>query len=98
MDLVRFYQDLPKYYQYLSPASHEHWEQFQSENADSIHNKRDLNWEMPVLVSAAILSSKTPRTVDEISSETMRILAKETAVPKPVCVIVSVCFVCIYVY
>ena len=44
----------------------------------------DILWEMPRLVSAASLSSTTPRPVDEISSETLQVLEKETAVPKQV--------------
>ena len=84
MDLPRFYQDLPKYYQYLSLSSRDHWQQFQLEHAEAIHNKIDLTWEMPKLVSAAILSSAIPKPVSEISNETLQILGKETVAPKPV--------------
>ena len=45
---------------------------------------------MPVLVSTAIVSSTKSRPVDEISNETMCILAKETTVPKPVCTYIIV--------
>jgi len=84
LDLPRFYQDLPKYYQYLSLSSCDHWQQFRLENAEAIHNKIDLIWEMPKLVSAAILSSTIPKPVSEISNETLQILEKETVAPKPV--------------
>ena len=87
MDLGRFYQDLPKYYQYLSPAAREDWEHFQSDNPETLQAKTDLKWEVPDLVSAAILSSEAPvDPANEISNETLCLLQKETAVPKPVCI------------
>ena len=86
LDLERFYQDLPKYYQYLSPESQQHWELFHSENPESLQAKTDLRWEMPNLVSAAILRSETPtEPMDEISSETLCLLQKETTAPRQVC-------------
>ena len=67
--------------------SRQHWELFQSENPEALQAKTDLRWEMPNLVSAAILSSQTPvDPVDEISSETLSLLQKETAAPKLVCI------------
>ena len=87
LDLELFYQDLPKYYPYLSPTSRQHWELFQSENPEAVQAKTDIRWEMPNLVSAAILSSEPQiEPMDEISSETLGLLHIETAVPKLVCV------------
>ena len=82
LDLPRFYQDLPKYYHYLSSSSREHWQQFQSDHKEAICNN-DVSWEMPRLVSAAILSSTIRRPDNEIGRATLQLLEKETAVPKP---------------
>lgn len=65
--------------------SRQHWELFQSENPEAVQAKTDSIWEIPNLVSAAILSSEIPvEPVDGISSETLGLLQKETAAPKPV--------------
>ena len=77
----------------LSPTSRQHWELFQSENPEAVQAKTDLRWEMPNLVSAAILSSETQiEPMDEISSETLGLLHIETAVPKLVCVNLLYCY------
>jgi len=59
LDLPRFYQDLLKYYQYLSEESRQNWEQFHLQNPDAICSNYNLQWEMPKLLSAAILLSQT---------------------------------------
>lgn len=87
LDLPRFYQDLPKYYQYLSEESHQNWEQFRSQNPETICSE-GLQWEMPKLLSAAILSSQSPvETANVISASTISLIQKETTAPKPVCLI-----------
>ena len=86
LDLPRFYQDLPKYYQYLSEESRQNWEQFHSQNPETICSNYDLQWEMPKLLSAAISSSQIPiEGADAISANTISLIQKETATPKPVC-------------
>jgi len=58
LDLECFYQDLPKYLPYLSAIACDHWENFKSMNP-VILAAGNLTWELPTLVSAAILSSRT---------------------------------------
>ena len=57
-----------------------------------ICSKDDLIWEMPRLLSAAILSSQTPvETANAISANTISLIQKETATPKLVCIIIFFC-------
>jgi len=87
--LEHFYRDLPKYLPYLSPIACDHWKDFKSLNPLSITAK-DITWELPTLVSAAILSSQSAAQHDDpISHETMRLLDKEVATPKLVCCIAT---------
>ena len=57
-----------------------------SQNLKTICSNYDLQWEMPKLLSAAILSSQIPvECANVISANTVSLIQKETATPKPVC-------------
>lgn len=71
--------------------SRQQWELFQSENPEAVQAKTDVIWEMPNLVSAAILSETPVEPIDEISNETLSLLQKETAAPKLVCISLLYC-------
>ena len=91
LDLEHFYRDLPKYLPYLSPLACDHWKDFELLNSSSIA-VGDVTWGLPTLVSAAILSRQSTTEHDHpISRETLRLLDKEVATPKPVC-----CLICLY--
>ena len=81
--MERVYQDLPKYMPFLARND---WENFKSSNPTTLADNNSLNWELPSLFRAAILSSQSRVNVDrhQISTETSVLLEKETAVPKQV--------------
>lgn len=84
LDLERFYSDLPKYFPYLSPTACDYWKNFKSVNP-SVLALGNITWELPTLVSAAILSSQSEAEQNHaISDETLRLLDKEVTAPKPV--------------
>jgi len=81
--MERFYQDLPKYMPFLSEIACNDWENFKLANPTTLAESNSLNWELPSLYRAAILSSQSQVNVDyQISTETQVLLEKETAVPK----------------
>jgi len=60
LPLVEFYQDLPKYYPFLSAECCESWKKFKSETLEAIFAKSNLPWGMPKLLSAAMLYNSQP--------------------------------------
>ena len=83
-DLECFYIDLPKYFLYLSEGACDDWKSFKESKV-----KREL----PSLLSAAILSSQSHSNLrNPISSETLKLLEKEVAPPKPVSILYYVAY------
>ena len=70
---------------FLYELARNDWENFKSSNPTTLADNNSLNWELPSLFRAAILSSQSRVNVDhQISTETSVLLEKETAVPKRV--------------
>lgn len=87
LDLERFYIDLPKYFPYLSEKARNDWENFKASNPEKL-STQSISWNLPSVLSAAILST-TPCHTDpqnSINPDTLRLLQKEVATPKPVSV------------
>ena len=85
IDLEHLYIDLPKYFPYLSEEACIEWNSFKANNPEKLATE-DVSWEMPSLLSAAIVSrchtSTEPK--NPISSATLKLLDKEVATPRPV--------------
>ena len=91
-DLERFYIDLPKYFPYLSEGACDDWKSFKESNPVKLATE-DITWELPSLLSAAILSSQSHSNLrNPISSETLKLLEKEVAPPKPVSILYYVAY------
>lgn len=76
-------RDLQKYKPWLSSKACEDWEDFvsNSKELDELCSER-MQWELPVLVSAAVTYSLTRKQVSEpLSEDTVRLIAREKQVP-----------------
>ena len=85
LDLGRFYTDLPKYFPYLSEKARNDWDNFKEANPEELSTRR-ISWDLQSLLSAAIISASQGHSDPEnsISPDTLRLLQKEVATPKPV--------------
>lgn len=78
------YIDLPKYYPYLSEKACNDWKSFKLANPEKL-SEQNIPWELPSLLTAAIVSSECHNDPkDSVSADTLRLLEKEVATPKPV--------------
>ena len=85
MDLDHFLQDLRKYKPWLSAVAWEAWEEFRT-STDELTVSRLNSWDLPKLVSDAILAAEARKghVGASISNETTQILDKESAEPTKV--------------
>ena len=85
LDLQRFYIDLPKYFPFLSEKARSDWEDFKANNLEKL-KVQTISWDLPGLMSAAIRSTSLYHTNpnNSVSQDTLRLLEKEVATPKPV--------------
>ena len=87
INLDHFVHDLQKYKPWLSSKAWDEWENFvaNSKQLSELSCNRH-EWELPVLVSAAVIASHahSQHLPEPLSDETARLMEKETAVPTKV--------------
>ena len=97
LDLQRFYTDLSRYFPFLSEKACSDWEDFKANNLEKL-KVQTISWNLPGLMSAAIRSTTLCHTNPEnsVNQDTLRLLEKEVAIPKPVsacnCVVIHVLY------
>ena len=86
-NLGHFYTDLPKYFPYLLEKACNDWDNYKVDNPEEL-STRSISWDLQILLSAAIVSASQGHSDPEnsINPDTLRLLEKEVATPKPVSV------------
>lgn len=85
LDLEHFFRDLQKYKPWLSASAWNAWEDFRANAADLTSISKSCPWEMPSLVSAAIIAAADTHLDQPLAADITALIAKETQVPSKVC-------------
>ena len=88
LDLEHFFRDLQKYKPWLSASAWNAWEDFRANAAELTSTSKSSPWEMPSLVSAAIISAADAADAhlnESLAADITALIARETQIPSKVC-------------